>query len=100
MIHARDLGASFGDAIGIEFALPWSYVTGDPQGVGFPTVGASAPDNLVQIRSMQAFGYSFVSGPSFGEDRFGTFANPVPEPGTLAVLGMGALVALRRRRTR
>ena len=85
----------------IEFAVPISFFTTDPLGLGFPLA-----TSVVQVRLSQSFGYSVAGGPSYGDDRFGTFAlaaaAPVPEPASLALFGTAACAALAwmRRRVR
>jgi hypothetical protein len=84
----------------IEVAIPFTYFETDTQGIGFPTTDAANP-NIV-LRLSQSFGYSVVGGPSFGTNDLGVFTDPnfVPEPASIALLGVGvtAVGALRRRR--
>jgi hypothetical protein len=76
----------------IEFAVPVSFFTSNPLGLSpaYP-VATSA----VQLRLSQTFGYSVIGGASYNPDRLGEVA--IPEPTSLALLGLGAL-AIRRRR--
>ena len=82
----------------LEFALPISFFTTDPLGMGFP----KSTEGRIILRLSQSFGLSVAGGASFGPDRLGSIslAPSVPEPGTLPLLGLGvsALVGYRRYR--
>lgn len=74
-----------------EFALPWTYFTTDPQGLGFAKL---TPGGELQIRISQSFGYNPVYGTDQPVTRLGlvTYAAAVPEPGSV-VLGLTAVLA-------
>jgi hypothetical protein len=75
----------------IEVAFPWSFFTGDPLGMGFPT---ATPGSTVTLRLSQTFGYSVAGGASYGNDRLGTLTVPtaaVPEAGSVLVWSLMAL---------
>lgn len=76
----------------IEFAIPWSYLMNDPQGLGFDKIDISNPD--FQFRLSQSFGYSVAGGSTFGLNRLGlvTYTPSVPDSGaTVAMLGLGLI---------
>ena len=76
----------------IEFAVPVSFLTSDPRGMGFPQAASA-----VQLRLSQSFGYSVAGGTSYGEaERLGVVA--VPEPAGLGVVALGAAALAGRRR--
>ena len=50
----------------LEFAVPVSFFTGDPLGMGNPI-----PTDKVQLRLSQTFGYSVIGGSGYGADRLG-----------------------------
>ncbi len=90
---------------GIEFAIPWSFLTNDPLNMGFPKTQAG---DRVTFRTAQAYGYT-ASGydatdpmglnPNATADRLGHVVYaPVPEPASFAPLGLGAIALLRRRK--
>lgn len=77
----------------VEVAIPYSFFTSDPLGMGF---GSGA--TMVQWRLSQALGYSVAGGAaSYGNDRLGVVL--VPTPGAAALVGLGGLTAMRRRRS-
>lgn len=76
----------------VEVAIPYSFFTSDPLSMGF---GSGA--TMVQWRLSQALGYSVAGGASYGNDRLGVVQ--LPTPGAAALMGLGGLAALRRRRT-
>ncbi|MEK9136266.1 MAG: T9SS type A sorting domain-containing protein [Bacteroidota bacterium] len=55
-----------------EFAIAWSLLENDPDGLGFPKLTAS--NKVVNVRTVQAFGYNF-SGEQF-TNRFGSCTDP------------------------
>lgn len=77
----------------IEFAMPISFVTGDPLAMGFPL---STTD--VQLRLSQSLGLSVIGGATMGSDRLGQVA--IPEPAGLSIAAGAGLLALRRARRR
>lgn len=84
----------------LEFAVPVSFFTSDPLGIGFP----QAVDK-VQLRLSQTFGYSVAGGSSFGSDRLGEVsvtAAVVPLPaaawmGMALMSSVGGMGLLRKR---
>lgn len=86
----------------IEMALDWNYLATDPDSILPDALSVSTG---VQLRSVQAFGYSVTGGDLAGGTRFGTVSQPataaVPLPGSLALAGLAlAALAHTRRRTR
>lgn len=80
----------------IEFAAPWEVFTENALNL---SGGLDVPESFVQLRLSQSFGYSVIGGTSFGDNRLGIVAVPVPEPTALALVGvaMAGLVGIRRR---
>jgi hypothetical protein len=90
----------------IELAIPLSFFTSDPLAMGI------GPATHVWFRSSQSFGYNLVTGSSvnpnfspfiattnpvtYARERFGIAE--IPTPGAAALLGVGGLMATRRRR--
>lgn len=56
--------------------------------------------NLTSLLIRDAVGGSFASGPAFSVDNINVVAAPVPEPASMAALGLGLTAVLRRRRRR
>jgi hypothetical protein len=76
----------------IEAAIPWSFFTADPLGMGFPL---ATPGSSVTLRLSQSLGYSVAGGESYGANRLGNVAVPtaaVPEASSVLVFGLVALV--------
>lgn len=81
-----------------EFAIPQSYLFTDPQNTGMAT---SQPGQDFRMTLSQSYGYAVAGGQAnYGNDRLGrvTLSAPVPEPASIAALGLGGLALLRRRR--
>jgi hypothetical protein len=76
ILRATNTAVGYPGAIGgvLEIAIPWTYLSTDPQNIGFPRISAVNP--AVQWRLLQAFGYSVSGGSSFGDDRLGTVSAP------------------------
>lgn len=89
--------ANGGSASIIEFAMPWSYFYGDPQSAPFAPI---TPTNFaLRLNLSQSFGYAVAGGQtSYGNDRLGVVFNPVPEPASMAAVGLGAVALLRKRK--
>lgn len=87
-----------GAATVVEFAMPWSYFTTDPQSA--PFVPVDGINNKLRLNLSQSFGYSVAGGDAdYGSNRLGVLTySAVPEPDSFAVLGLGAIVLLRRKR--
>ncbi len=90
----------------MEFAIPWSYLLNDPQGVGFTKISAS--NTALQLRLSQAFSYSVAGGSTYGDNRLGLVnydPSSVPDSGStcvllgVALLVVGGLAARRQRVT-
>jgi hypothetical protein len=82
----------------IEMAVPISFFATDPLSMGFaPLTGAPGAD-FTRISLSQSYGYSVAGGQSFyGTNRLGAFTG-VPSPAAAGLLGLGGLMASRRRR--
>jgi hypothetical protein len=88
----------------ISFFLPWTYLTTDPDGVGFDKLTATDPN--VELRLSQTYSYSVAGGSAnFGPNRFGVVTDDAltatPEPAMWPVLGLGlaAVAMFHKRRT-
>ena len=84
----------------VEFALKWSYLEdGNNTDVTYYGAGPVSAGDRVTMRISQAFGYAPAGGPTYGDERFGgVTVEAVPEPASVAALGIGVLAFLRRRR--
>ena len=88
---------SGGAASVVEFAAPWSYFTSDPQTA--PFVLMDQTNNKLRLNLSQSFGYSVAGGATdYGTNRLGVLTLPVPEPATLAVVALGMVALLKRKR--
>lgn len=79
-----------GDSYNVE--IPWTYLTTDPDGIGFEKISAANP--VVRLDLSQSFSYSVAggSGDPYGMAELGTATySPVPEPSTIIA---GSLILL------
>jgi hypothetical protein len=76
-----------------EWAIPWTYFTTDPQGLGFTKLEAGG---ALQFRISQAFGYNPVYGVDQPDTRLGLlpYAGAVPEPGSLVMASVAVIAGL------
>lgn len=96
--HAGSSYANGGEAAAVEFAIPWTYFTTDPQSA--PFVPIDTTNNQLRLNLSQSFGYSVAGGDSaYGSNRLGVVTySAVPEPATMAALGLGVAAMIRRRK--
>lgn len=86
---------------GAQFTLEantsyWLHVRSDPvDGPSFNWIAATEMPSGIAT----AIGYNFNGNPSSFFNRLEINGTPVPAPGALALLGVGALIARRRRRS-
>lgn len=81
----------------IELAIPYSFFTADPLGMGFAPSAGSLRWNLSQSFGYAVAGGSALSTPGGPDDRFGIITG-IPAPGAASLLALGGLLAARRRR--
>lgn len=89
--YAMSAGASPNPSA-IEFAVPLTFFTSDPLGMGFPVSTTG-----VQVRMSQSFGYSAAGGASYGADRLGQIAIPEPASGIALLAAAGLLISRQRK---
>lgn len=103
-VAANDIQFAIG-ADSVEFLIPLAYLRDGIAGLTDYTQ-LVAPGGRFTFRLSQAFGYSVAGGPTYGDNRLGSFVMPnaaVPEPASWAMMiaGFGlAGAALRRRPAR
>ena len=73
----------------------WTQFNATVSGLGAPTNGRFAFRYFVTNAGPNANNSDYI-----GIDDFSYVSNPVPEPATMAVLGLGAMALIRRRRSR
>ncbi len=75
----------------IEFAVPWQVFTNNT--LGIPGLVPSTTN--VRLNLSQSFGYSVAGGAAdYGTTRLGVVSLPVPEPTSMALMGLITLVGL------
>lgn len=99
-LNFYDLGSSFAS---LAPALGQSFFIGDGWGDGEVLQEFIVPDGATRLYFGFADGSYFTGTPGAYEDNEGAFVadvifNVVPAPGSVALLGLGGLVAARRRR--
>lgn len=101
-VAASDIQFAIG-ANAVEFLIPLAYLRNGVTGLS-DFSDFVAPGGRFTFRLSQAFGYSVAGGPTYGDNRLGSFVMPgaVPEPATWATMIAGFALAgavARRRRT-
>lgn len=93
-LHQDPSNASFVSSGGIITSVGWNYASDNRLIYDYPNTGGRASDVLFFTSPFgPEWDSATVSGNLFDSD---TLPSPLPEPATLALLGLGAAVMLRR----
>lgn len=90
--------ANGGAASVVEFSMPWSYFTSDPQAAPFALIDGT--NNKLRLNLSQSFGYSVAGGDAdYGANRLGVVTyQAVPEPASMLAIGLGVVGFIKRKR--